>query len=366
MPEYPWRSSAELRAECMERGYRIRDLGEAPLGGPLWCIEAGGAHLPAILLTAGSHADEVAGVFAALRLAAELDTAHHVVIMPLRDPLGWRGFRAALEEVTGRPLTLSDHGDAVAMLRTGDIVWEEEDFVLSAFGELVFGAQPIVGWHSSTISRHRLPRLMREHPEVQDKLRGRRIVLPGNIGHQEDRGPYDWGGNTAYVGTSGYAAQFNRFFDRSDAPTEVEVPRALAAELRPGLTIDLHEGFSDKYYVFATGPEDRGLCAAMITGVRRVGGQAATFEDLRSSWGPSTANIRDLGDGVFTIKEPGTTSQATLSGYCSQSGQALTTEPGMDASVADRTTWIVAGVREAVRYWESTKQHDNTTERTPR
>jgi hypothetical protein len=326
-------------------------------------MEAGGDRLPAILLTAGSHADEVAGIFSALRLAQELKTDHRVVIMPLRDPLGWRGFRASLEDALDSNLTITSHDTVAAILRSGDVLWEETDFILAQIGELVFASTPAVGWHSSNLARRRIPRLVLEHPEVRTRLAGRRIIMPGNVGYQEDRNPYDWGGHTAYVGVSGYAAQFNRFFDRDDAPIEVTVPRSLATELRPGLTIDLHEGFSNRYYVFATTEASRDLCTAMIAGVRAVGGPIASFGDLAPSWGESVSNITDLGDGVFLLAEPGTTSAATFAGFCAQYGPSLTTEPGMEASVAQRVDWIVAGVQETIRRWEPTNAQKAKTER---
>ena len=69
----------------------LHEWGQAIDGTPMLAARAGGDKQPAIFITAGSHAIEPAGVYAALNLLQMLDTEHEVHILPLRDPLGFAG-----------------------------------------------------------------------------------------------------------------------------------------------------------------------------------------------------------------------------------------------------------------------------------
>lgn len=354
-----WTSSHGILDYCTAEGMKIDTLATTPSGHPISVIEVAKGMDPPILLAAGSHADEVAGVFAALQLARTLRNARHsVYVVPLRDPHGWDGFQAGLEAL-GATAPVHSFEDARHALAEGRVLWDEPDFVIAELSGEIFAAVEDQIWPSTAIARHRLPALMASQPELRQSLSGRRLTLPGNVGHPDlGRDSYSFGGHTAYIAEDGFTAHFNRYFDRPTAPMEVETMRRLIETLRPGLTIDLHEGFSDKFYVFCRDQrEERALGQAMTMAVLGKGGDLATTADLAPTWGPETTRgITEFAPGLFSHLERDNTELATFSGFAGQFGPSLTTEPGMAAPVSLRTERIVAGTLGAIRAWEESQQ----------
>ena len=82
----------ELLTRLRRSGHAMQALGAAPDGSQLVAVRCGGDKLPAILVTAGSHATEHAGVSAAVELIQALQTEHQVYVVPTRDPIGLNGF----------------------------------------------------------------------------------------------------------------------------------------------------------------------------------------------------------------------------------------------------------------------------------
>ncbi|MCO5227703.1 MAG: hypothetical protein M9934_05390 [Thermomicrobiales bacterium] len=331
-----------LRAAKAEVGV----LGVTEFNEPIWVAKCGGDKLPAIVITAGSHADEVAGIYAALDLVKSLDSDHAVYVVPCRDPLGWNGFSATLQRALPGSDPVRNYDDAVEILRSGEVLYDDGSFVIARIGRLCFATEPEQKWASTAITRHKLPALLRENADLANELRNERILVPGNIEVEDGRTSYSYGGHTAYIG-NGYFAQLNRFFDRDDGPIEVTALREFVDRIKPGLSLDLHEGFSSNFYLFthaASSAETLTLAETMIDAVRQIGGTIATRDQLEPVWGPKTsAGIISQGQGIFTMGPPGSDPHASFSGYCDQFGVSLTTESGMEADVDTRVKQIQAG-----------------------
>ena len=77
-------------------GKAVQEWGRAIDGTPILSASTGAGKSPAILITAGVHASESAGVHAALNLLKQLDIDHEVHILPLRDPYGFAGVNHCL------------------------------------------------------------------------------------------------------------------------------------------------------------------------------------------------------------------------------------------------------------------------------
>lgn len=318
---------------------------------PIWVAKCGGDRLPVIVITAGSHADEVAGIYAALDLVRSLDSDHATYVIPCRDPLGWNGFTATLQRALLGSDPVHSYDDAVKILRSEEVLYDDGSFVIARVGSLCFATEPEQKWASTAITRHKLPALLRENPDLAEQLRNQRILVPGNIEVEDGRTSYSYGGHTAYIG-NGYFAQFNRFFDRDDGPIEVTALRDFVDRVKPGLSLDLHEGFSSNFYLFthaASSAETLTLAQTMIDAVRMIGGTIATRDQLEPVWGPKTsAGIISQGEGIFTMGPPGSDAHASFSGYCDQFGISLTTESGMEADVDTRVKQIKAGSKAVI------------------
>lgn len=358
-----WTTSEALNAHLRSLGRPVRSVAILPpFGLEVLAVRTGGSKGPPILITAGSHADEAAGVLAAVEYAESLQTEHETWVVPLRDPLGWNGFAWTYRQATGRPAGWDSYQALREELHRGTtIVHEDDQITLGQVDCLAFAAVELGPWCSTEVARHFLGRVVREHPAVAERLRGCRVVIPGNVAYREDRGPFDWGGHTAYVSANGFASNLNRFFDRDDAPAEVSGVRALADELRPGLTLDLHEGFSSDFYLFV-GPdspaETRELARAMVSGAQVAGFRTASWDDLAPTWGPDVSRrIQQLEDGIYGLGATDGGPRATFSAYCEAYGPALVTESGMAGPLARRVAMIRAGATAAIRAWESNRTH---------
>lgn len=345
------RTNVDIGQWLADAGGQPVPLTTTALDEPVWLGRFGGDRQPAIVITAGSHADEIAGVFAALELARTIRIDHAVYIIPCRDPLGWNGFAATLRRVAPESGSVSKHDEAVTILRAHDVLYDDGTLVIARVGGLAFASEPTGAWISTHITRHKLPALLAEDHELATTLRNTRILVPGNVEANDGRTPYSYGGHTAYVG-EGYGAHLNRFFDRGDGPVEVAALRQFVDQIRPGLTLDLHEGFSSHYYLFlhpASTAETCELAQVMIDAVRASGGQIADRSELEPVWGPRTsAGIMTVAEGIFTLGEPSASDHASFAGYCDQFGISLTTEPGMEADVSHRTQMIEVGAQAVI------------------
>ena len=87
---------SELLERVAAMGLPVRELGHCPDGSPIICVRSGGDKQPGIVISAGSHSTEHAGVCAAVELLEALDTEHRVYVIPTRDPIGLNGFAYAL------------------------------------------------------------------------------------------------------------------------------------------------------------------------------------------------------------------------------------------------------------------------------
>ena len=99
-------SNALLRKYLDESACEVRSLGKVMGGYDVLCAVAGGAKEPAIVITAGAHADELGGVYGALTCCANSETEHRLYVIPVRDPFGFEGYRGSIYHASAACLRL--------------------------------------------------------------------------------------------------------------------------------------------------------------------------------------------------------------------------------------------------------------------
>lgn len=224
----PFTGYGELLDTLRQRGRRYRILAAAPDKSPVVAVKTGGTKRPAILISAGSHATEQAGVVAAVELIERLETEHEVWVVPTRDPIGMSGYRHALSLGLGELPELDSLEDAEVLLRKrGDVLFDADGTLLVRIGEYGY-------------ANRGLYRQVEQGAAFLEALRGRRIYFPSLSDDQPGAGPLERA-YTLVVTPDGEVLHLNRFHDTAWAPAEVLAVRRLMAEIQPGLTFDLHE-----------------------------------------------------------------------------------------------------------------------------
>jgi hypothetical protein len=361
--------------ETVERSGRpYRVLGHAPGGNPLVAVETGGEREPAVFVTAGAHATEHAGVCAAVELIEELETDHRTYVVPTRDPVGLNGYEYALELGLGEGVEATSYGQVETLLREeGELLVEEGEFLLSLVGDHAYASHPPSDEGIPVLMR--LKEFTETHPEVLERLAGRRVYATPSLEGVDGSEGLDRA-YTIVVDTDGMPLHLNRFFTTDWAPPESRSVRRLMDDVRPGLTFDNHEttGHEDRYHI-SLRPQrtdeldrrEREVALEITSTVSEAGATLATDEDVLSEPTRTVAHDADppdepfysrAGDGAYWV-DPNLTSPPRLgeglnaTDYAAEKyGLAYTLETGMYGSLEHRTRAAVRSVQTGVRAFE--------------
>jgi hypothetical protein len=337
----PFPRYADLLETLRQRGHRWRVLGAAPDRSPVVAVRAGGDKKPAILISAGSHSTEHAGVVAAVELIDRLQTEHEVWVLPCRDPAGLGGYAHALSLGLGERPELASLAEAEALLRErGEVLYDEEDTLLAIIGEYGYANRGLYG-------------KVEKEAEYLEPLRGRRIYFPSRTDDMPGAGPLERA-YTLVVTPDAEVLHLNRFHDTPWAPAEVRALRGLMAGIQPGLTFDLHEHGRDFFWLSARRQRTEEDEVWELRMAREAADAvAATGADIApESYLPGSFFER-IHPGVFWL-HPGQRGEGlNLADFAStEYGQSFTIETGMIGPFEQRVGQHLLVVETAVRLFE--------------
>lgn len=270
MSQLALRSNDELLGSLRRWAQAVEVLTAGPFGLPVLCAVGGGTREPAILITAGAHADETSGMYTAGTLLDHLETDRKVYVVPNRDPLGWEGFAAALSLAAGAERPTSIAASAALFRSAGEVLYEDGQFIVTEVGGLCFALTPPT---PDTFGSEKIVKMLayaqRMDASLASRLAGKRVIVPANAPGCDGRGVLERA-YTVLVAKDGFLGSLNRYFGDPAAPAEVMALADLIDELKPSLTIDLHEGWNDAYYMFTPElpPADQELASRLESGVR--------------------------------------------------------------------------------------------------
>ena len=335
----PFRDYQELLKAIQARGPRV--LGHAPDRSPIVSVRIGGDKKPPIFISAGSHATEQAGVTAAVELMNSLQTGHEVHIVPSRDPIGLNGYRYALSLGLGQEPSVSSVQEVEALLRErGEVLRDSDEALLVLLGDYGYANRGLYG------------RLQKGDP-LLEPLRGRRVFFPSRAEDQEGAAPLERA-YTLIVSLDGEVLHLNRFHEAPWAPAEVRCARRLMAEIRPGLTLDLHEHGGDAFWMSArhqrTDEDERWEQRMASEAIRAVRDSGARLVDETYSPG---SFFRKLERGVFYLEAAVRGEGLNLVDYAAHEyGPAFTIETGMRLPFQERVHAATTVAQAAVRAFE--------------
>lgn len=330
-------------------GLPRRLLGRTLFDMPIYAYRVGSTG-PEVMVTAGAHAEEVAGVVTAYHLARNFPSGLQGWIVPCRDPLGWDGFRRCLHRAIGDAVGIENHRDVVDALRRYGSVYEAEGAVVGLIGDLAFFALPED--HPEIFDPGDFAHaFFARQAEIREKVAGRRIIVHGSPNLAEGRDIYDWGGGpTLYISEDGQVGNFNRFFAHQHPPVEVVVIRDLTAEVRPQWVFDLHENYGSKYSLYANVSTDLGKRGAreMTKAVEALGMELMRLEELFSYVKPPHPEfLTEPSPGIFMPSR--VIAQGVPDAYgvyaASLGADCYTTEMGLENPLAVRIEMTEVSVR---------------------
>ncbi|MCC6310064.1 MAG: hypothetical protein IT345_04015 [Trueperaceae bacterium] len=345
------------------RGLRVGKLGENFAQQPLLCVQTGGGSAKPIVVTAGAHAGEPAGVLAALQLLVEHDFQAPTYFVPLRDPFAWQGFAGALLHASPT-IELPEHLDhaAARALLMEHGAWHAEygDLLVTEIGGIVFATMPP---QNPPIGPRQLEQAVNQalasDQALVERTLGKRIVFPSNSGPTAE-GVRDFDrAFSATVRTPGMVADMNRGFGGPEEPNEVRLLRELVDRLEPGLVLDLHEGQGSTYYAFvgADSPHEEtyALTRAALNAMGQDGVPPVTLADLERSFGPRIREgLTEPTPGMLVGRVQNTALRGTSFGnYCDRFCAAITFETGRWAPLAERVHRQLLGAGAVLREHET-------------
>jgi hypothetical protein len=342
-------------------GRPIRQLGRAVDGAPILSARVGGDRQPPVLITAGAHAHEPAGVLAALSVLEGLDTEHEVHILPLRDPMGFAGANHCLSVAAGQRVEVSNHREALGYLQEhASLLSARGDLSLFRLGDFGFvwnvptpgseGSRPMAGF---------VQELARREPDSVKPLWGKSVLLLLAMQDAEGVGELQRCYHQLFSAT-GEWLHLNRLFGRSDAPPEVAAVERLIREIKPGLSCDLHEGAEQGFWLSVPRPAGSpertlAMARAFLDTVRASEYPITTYEEWvaiykvtdRERVGPEPRLPGLLWTNALLAGQG-----HNLGSYQSQWGIALDTEAPIMKPLAVRVDGITRGIAAAIKVWE--------------
>lgn len=332
----------DLVQTLRRRGHQPQILAAAPDRSPIVAVRAGGDKQPAILISAGSHATEHAGVVAAVELIQQLDTAHELWVLPCRDPVGLGGYAEALSLGLGERPELESLDDAEALLRgRGEVLHDQDDTLLVVIGDHGYANRGLYGD-------------VEKGAEFLQPLRGRRIYFPSRSDDMPEAAPLQRA-YTLVVTPEAELLHLNRFHDTAWAPAEVRALRGLMQRIRPGLTFDLHEHGGDFFWLSARRQQtdadnvwELRMARQAADAVAATGAKIAPPSYLPGSF------FERIHAGVYWL-HPGQRGEGLnlVDFASSRYGQSFTVETGMRGPFAQRVSQQMLVVQTAVRLFES-------------
>ncbi|HHT71849.1 MAG TPA: hypothetical protein GX016_09865 [Firmicutes bacterium] len=335
-----------LKNEKIE--YQI--VGETAMGHPIVMVHKEGVGQP-VIITAGAHASEPAGVSAALELLKNWDYPFPLYMFPLRDPFGCQGYAGCLSQILGQEVEFKTCEELnELLLKHADKVYNNDGkFTIVLIKDVLFTNLRFVpgeaGPRQSEICTNEF---LQAHPEFIAEFEGKRIVCPANFTDDAETVRQYERAFTAEITSNGTFADMNRRFGGESEPPEVKIVREKVDEIKPYVALDLHEGFGSTYYYFVTdyttNERLRHYVDLMIdackddfpSGPWRLQGVVASIPEAEHQYiEPVPGVLQDIRGKYSEGTHKGLTGTG-FSGYCSRYCPSVTLESGTDNTMKAR------------------------------
>lgn len=342
------------------------------MGLPMIVVKKEGRGRP-VMITAGAHAMEPSGVSAALQILEGWHYSFPLYMMPLRDPLGCQSYETILGQTLNREVHFKEHDELSALLlRYADRVYiNSSEFLLVSIGQLLFTNLRYRPEDAGPRQNERyINAFLEENPSLLEALAGRRVICPANMAPNSETVHCYERAFTAEISRTGIVADNNRRFGSDNENPEVSICRRLCDQARPGLVLDLHEGFSNTYYFFCsnyTGQPDTADYVDRMNAacLKEFPAGPWRLENLISYMPECRRAYREPAPGVLESKAGCDAKLPKVLGvgfteYASRYCPSTTVEAGNDASLAQRVKVHMLCAEAALSKYEKVQCGENT------
>jgi len=324
----------ELEEYVKGLGLSYEPLCEDWLGHEIFVARKKGDSEGKVLIAAGAHGDEPAGVYAALELMADAKSNLDLYFLPCRDPVGFNSLSYVLSRLLQVEIYVFSFGDLKGVCKDyGERIYAEWDVYVYRIGDvgLAYSTRCYHDpWAGENYVTEKLSKAAKAG--LLDELKGKRVLVPAMLPLSDGVGLFSRV-YSLYVTSDGEVVSYNTV-RRENVPKEVAAVAELVDRLKPTLTLDLHEGFGEKFYVFVNskpGAAERKLLMGAFNRLRESKLELLSVEEMEKL-------MRGMGDREFledgVVLSSG--EKPTLSLYASKHGASFTFESGLMADLEKR------------------------------
>ena len=234
--------SQALREAIEKSGHEYRVIGTQRHGREILMVRVGGTSesLQPALIACGAHTDEQATIMASLELMERIESERPVYIIPCRDPLGFDGMRRCMQLELGTDKELGDWEHLQQTLaENGEVLYHKDDLMIANLGEMVFAVYPSRENAATYFCENLWPKVKEEAPELVDRAKYRRFVLPADRLYFEEWDVFGPATATRYILDTGKLRCPDSVIGTIPPPLPFAVEEILAAidEIKPGYDI---------------------------------------------------------------------------------------------------------------------------------
>ncbi|RLE81010.1 MAG: hypothetical protein DRJ52_05100 [Thermoprotei archaeon] len=267
-------------------------------------IEAG-EDKPNILISAGAHGDEAAGVHAAVKIAESLPVSANLYVVLCRDPTGNNPLSLTLSKMFEIKAEISGPEDIHALVSEYGEHLETKSLRIGVFRNVcVVYPRGAAELETLEISEE-LEKELKLSEELREVLDRKRILVPLC---KERPGTPPYSKVRTFYAIGDKLVCYDYFGEENDLP-EVLAMKKFLNKIKPILTLDLHEGPSGKFCVIVPGAADEAYSDVVFTTIQQVEKHAAeclSAEEIKKvmiDHGLSVSKTLGKGIGVIERRE---------------------------------------------------------------
>ena len=199
-------------------------------------IEAG-EDRPNILITAGVHGDEPAGVLAAIKAAEALPVSANLYVLFCRDPVGYSPLEHVFSEMFEEKIQIADYNDLNTLCKNYGEIIELEELTIGIFRNICLVYKPGFEKTTSIMIAKSLSNILNTSEDLREKLDRMRVLVP-SLSRKSEK---------LEIVSRAFYVMDGKVIDYDCLSKEIDLPENIALRdfidsIKPSLIIDLHEG----------------------------------------------------------------------------------------------------------------------------